>query len=68
MIEDMKSTTVRRRALAILLSMPDEASVDDVLSGLYFRLKIEQRLQEAREGRTVSHAEAKHRLRRWLSR
>ncbi|MBI5863788.1 MAG: hypothetical protein HZB38_04635 [Planctomycetes bacterium] len=64
----MRNSTARKRVMAILESMPESASVSKLVVDLCLRLKIEQRLKDARSGDTISHAEAKRRLRRWLSR
>lgn len=60
--------TAKRRAQQALRRVPDDATADALLAELYFRLKVEGRLSEARAGRTITHTEAKRRLRRWLSR
>ncbi|MGQ0634610.1 MAG: hypothetical protein ACT4QC_08365 [Planctomycetaceae bacterium] len=58
--------TAKSDVRAILDQLPDDASLEDIQYRIYVRQKIERGLQDAREGRTVSHAEAEKRLQKWL--
>jgi predicted transcriptional regulator len=41
--------------------LPEDATVEDAMDRLYFLAKVEQGVQQAEEGRTVSHEEARRR-------
>ena len=42
------------------------ASIEDAMERLLLLYKIEMGIQQADQGKTVSHDEAKHRMRKWL--
>jgi predicted transcriptional regulator len=60
--------TVKEQVIAMIRSLPEESSVDDIMAELYFRLKVDAGIQELDEGKGISHEEVKKRLSRWLSR
>jgi len=52
----------------ILDRLPDDASFEDIQYHIYVCQKIERGLEDAREGRTLSQAQAEESLARWLGR
>jgi predicted transcriptional regulator len=54
--------TAKESARQIIEHLPEQATWDEILYELYVKQKIEVGLQAAKEGRTVSHEEAKRRL------
>lgn len=58
--------TAKQEARAVLDHLPDDASLDDVMYALYLKAKFERGLAEIKQGRGVTHAKAKKRLRKWL--
>ena len=50
----------------IIRDLPDNASIEDAMERLLLLHKIEKGIRQADQGRTVSHDDAKHRLRKWL--
>jgi hypothetical protein len=60
----MKSA--KDEVLDLLKGLPDEASLEDIQYHIYVRQKVQKGLDAVCEGRTISHAEAKRRLSRWL--
>jgi predicted transcriptional regulator len=48
----------------VIDALPEDASLDDIIHALYVRAKFEHGEQDIREGRTVTHDEAKERLRK----
>ena len=54
--------TAKQSARQLIEQMPDQASWDDIMYEFYVKQKIEKGLQAAKEGRTVSHEDAKKRL------
>lgn len=46
--------------------LPESATVPDIMAELYFRQNVDEGLKELDEGKSVSHAEAKKRLKKWL--
>ncbi len=54
--------TAKQSVQQTLDHLSDQASWDDIMYELYVKQKIEKGLQAAKEGRTISHEEAKRRL------
>lgn len=53
-------------ALRIIESMPDDASLEDIMYELFFRQRIDQGLEELSQGLTVSQDDVKRSLAQWL--
>ena len=62
----MQPTSLKAKMANIIRHLPDDASVEDAMERLLLLYKIETGIEHAAQGRTVSHAEAKRRLRKWL--
>jgi len=54
--------TAKQAAKQIIDLIPDQASWDDIMYEFYVKQKIEKGLEAVKEGRTLSHEEAKKRL------
>ena len=57
---------VKDIAKQVIDSLPDDASMDDIIHALYVTAKFERGEREVREGKGVAHEAAKQRLRKWL--
>jgi predicted transcriptional regulator len=57
--------TVKKELLEWVESLPDECTWEDLHYFLYVREKVSEGLQDAENGRVVSHDEAKRRMREW---
>jgi predicted transcriptional regulator len=53
---------VKEEAKRLIEKLPDSATWDDIMYELYVKKKIAAGLKAAKEGRIVSHEEAKKRL------
>ena len=62
----MQSTSRKAKMANIIRDLPDDANIEDAMEKLLILHKIEKGIAQVEDGRTVSHEEAKHRLRRWL--
>jgi len=58
----MEAGGTKRRVLEAIEELPSDATVEDAIERLCFLAKVENGLQQAAAGRTVSHEEAKKRL------
>ena len=56
---------VKDIARQVIDTLPDEATMDDIIHALYIRTKFENGESEIREGKGISHEEARQRLQRW---
>jgi hypothetical protein len=59
---------MRAKATAkqVIDSLPDDATMDDIIHALYVNVKFARGEKEIREGKGITHEEAKKRLGRWL--
>jgi len=54
--------SVKQEAMQVLDTLSETATWDDVIYALYVKQKVMRGLQDAREGKTVSHEKAIKRL------
>ncbi len=58
---------VKNEVIQMIERLPDDAGITDIMAELYFRLKVEAGLKELDEGKGVTQAVARDRLKKWLS-
>ena len=58
---------VKDSAKQVIDTLPDEATIDDIIHALYVKAKFDRGEQEIREGKGISHKEAKQRLQKWVN-
>ena len=56
----------KEKALHAVQSLPDDASLEDIMERLVFLSKVEKGLQQADAGQTVPHSEVKEKISKWL--
>jgi len=56
----------KAQILDIIKKMPDEISAGDLIAEIHFKEKLDKGLKQIDDGKTLSHAEAKQRLSKWL--
>ena len=61
-------SAVKAEVLQLIKQMPDDATLDDILAELYFKLQVDAGLKELDEGQGIPHQEVKDRIAKWLSR
>jgi len=59
--------TVRDQAISALKRLPKDSSTDDLMYRIYVLEKIRKGEKSLREDGPITHAQAKRRMRRWLS-
>ena len=57
---------VKDELVRLILSLPDDCTIEEIQYHLYVRQKVERGLAAAEAGRTVSQAEAERRVEGWL--
>ena len=53
---------VKDVARQVIESLPDDASMDDLIHALYVREKFERGLREVREGKGIPHEDVKRQM------
>ncbi len=57
---------VKQEVIKMIRSMPEDASVADIMAELYFRQKVDSGLRQLDEGKGLTHDQVKKRLGKWL--
>jgi hypothetical protein len=56
----------KEAALRIIEQMPEDASLEEIMYGLFFRERVDRGLREASGGKTIPVDEVKRSLAAWL--
>lgn len=56
----------KQNILKAVKTLPEDTSIEEAMEKLYLLLKIEKGCRQADSGKTVSHAEAVKRMKKWL--
>lgn len=56
----------KKSVIGIVESLPDDATMDDLIHELFVRMQIEDGLRQSAEGKTISDEELKRRMSKWL--
>jgi len=59
--------TVKEKILQTVEQLPADTTIEDAMERLNLLYKVERGLQQVDDGKTVSQAEAKDRMRHWLT-
>lgn len=59
--------TVKDIAKDVIDKLPNETSMDSIIHALYVRSKFTHGENEIRDGKGVSHEDAKKRLQKWMN-
>ena len=57
--------TVKEIAKNVINSLPQKATMDDIIHALYVNAKFQHGEQEIKKGNGIRHEAAKKRLRKW---
>ncbi|HEU0075300.1 MAG TPA: hypothetical protein VFS30_14945 [Dehalococcoidia bacterium] len=57
---------MKREIMRALDDLPDDANIEDAMERLYVLYKVDRGLKQVEAGRTISQAEAKARMQKWL--
>lgn len=60
-------TGVKEQVIKLVETLPEEVSLDDIMSELYFKTQVDKGLLELDEGKGIPHEEVEMKLSRWLS-
>jgi len=57
---------IKDSAKQVIDTLPETATMDDIIHALYVTLKFRHGEREVRSGKGISHSQAKRRLQKWL--
>ena len=58
--------TVKDSVIQMINTMPNTASIQDIMAELYFRQKVDAGLQALDDNQGIEHGAVKERLKTWL--
>ena len=58
--------TVKEKVVHAVQDLPEDASIEDAMERLFFLSKIEKGIQQADSGQTLSHAQVREKMAKWL--
>lgn len=58
--------TVKDIAKNVINSLPRKATLDDIIHALHVQAKFQQGEQQIRQGKGISHEDAKKEFRKWV--
>ena len=59
---------IKQEVIQLVQSLPETATLDDIMAELYFKMQVDAGLKELDEGKGISHEEAEKRMEPWLTR
>lgn len=63
----MMNIGVKDQVIKLVETLPDEVTMDDIMSELYFKIQVDKGLMQLNEGQGIPQANVEKRLSRWLS-
>ncbi len=58
---------VKDKVIELIKALPENATVEDVMEELYFKLQVDEGLAELDRGEGIPHEEVEKRMGKWLS-
>lgn len=56
----------KAKVIELIKSLPDQTTIDDIISELHFKLQVDVGLKELDEEKGIDHSEVEKRLGKWL--
>ena len=63
----MAQTSVKHEVAKMIESLPETASITDIMEKLYFRARVDAAFKDLDQNGGVEHEEVEKRMARWLS-
>ena len=60
-------TKLQEQVIKIIKKLPENATMDDIMAELYFKMQVDAGLRELDHGKGISHKDVEKRMSRWLS-
>jgi len=57
----------KEQVIHMIQSLPEDATIDDIMAELYFKLQVDAGLRELDEGKGIPHEEVQKRMSKWLT-
>ncbi|HEW78976.1 MAG TPA: hypothetical protein ENH34_03270 [Phycisphaerales bacterium] len=56
----------KEKVIQMIQQLPEDVTVDDIFSELYFKLQVDSGLMELDEGKGIPHQKVKERMSKWV--
>jgi transposase len=63
--KEARMAKAKAEALELIMQLPDDVTTGRIMEELFFKQQVEKGLQDAAEGRILTHQELKERIARW---
>ncbi len=57
---------IKQEVIKLVESLPETATLDDIMAELYFKMQVDAGLRELDEGKGITHEEVEKRIGKWL--
>ena len=58
---------IKQKVIQMIKNLPDDVTVDDIISELYFKIQVDAGIEELDKGKGISHDRVKERLSKWTT-
>ncbi|MFA5832511.1 MAG: hypothetical protein WDA22_03435 [Bacteroidota bacterium] len=59
-------TDTKQKAIDLIKSLPDQSTIDDIISELHFKIQVDSGLQQLETGKGIPHSNVVERFEKWL--
>ncbi len=59
-------SNIKENAIALIQSLPDQSSIDDIISELHFKMQVDTGISQLDEGKGIPHNAVEKRFSQWL--
>jgi hypothetical protein len=61
-----RMSNIKENAIALIQSLPEHSSIDDIISELHFKMQVDSGLSQLDAGKGIPHETVEHRFSQWL--
>ncbi len=58
---------IKEQVIQLIQTLPDGATIDDIMAELYFKMQVDAGLKELNEGKSIPHEEVEQRISKWFT-
>ncbi len=58
---------IKQEVIQLVRSLPETATMDDIMAELYFKMQVDAGLKELDEGKGIPHEDVEKRMGKWLA-
>jgi predicted transcriptional regulator len=60
-------TALKEKVMQMIKALPDNVTIDDIISELYFKIQVDAGLKELDEGKSIPHEMVRERFAKWTT-